>query len=93
MWHACISQLAPPTVDVCGVRIRRTYTYVRIMAHGHMADMAQHSARALPYRSYDLFNYRALWPAIDPAGSQYIDYANTFTHAHLRLARIFSEAL
>ena len=20
--------------------------------------------------------------AIDPAGSQYIDYANTFTHAH-----------
>ena len=26
--------------------------------------------------------------AIDPAGSQYIDYANAFTHAHLRLASI-----
>ena len=25
---------------------------------------------------------------IDPAGSQYIDYANAFTHAHLRLASI-----
>ena len=67
-------------------RMWRMYTYVRTyngawpyglwpsMAHMHfLTDHMTHLIIAV---------------AIDLAGSQYIDYANTFTHAHLRLTSI-----